>query len=105
MLWIINGEASKGCKTGDYDIEQSKTMEIYSLMRRFHHGHWIQVYKYDFMYAVPKTMSEEGYFTDTITCVENSKKRSTLGPVPKLWLGFSDIRLEDYELDHNFDDT
>ena len=30
---------------------------------------------------------------------------STPVTVPKLWLGFSDIRLEDYELDHNFDDT
>ena len=30
---------------------------------------------------------------------------SALGPVPKNWPGFTYIRLEDYELDINFDEA
>ena len=30
---------------------------------------------------------------------------STKGPAPKYWLVSSYIRSEDYDLDHNFDDT
>ena len=37
--------------------------------------------------------------------VENYKKMSTLGPVPRHWLRFRYIRSEDYELYHYFDVT
>ena len=47
---------------------------------------------YDFMHVVPDIMSDKDYFSDTKTFAKNYKKISTLGPVPKYWLGFSDIR-------------
>ena len=58
---------------------------------------------YALIYVDPETMLEEEYFSATETFVANYKIISTPVPVPKHCLGFSYIRSEDYELDHNFD--
>ena len=58
-----------------------------------------------FMYVDPETIPVEDHFTATEMFVDNYKKMSTTGPVPKNWLGFSYIRSEYYGLDQNFDDT
>ena len=80
-------------------------MDKYELLKRFHHDYRLQIYLYDFMYVDHETIPVEEDFPDTKTSVENYKKMSTPGPVPKYWLGFSCIISEDYELDNNFDDT
>ena len=59
---------------------------------------------YAFMYANTETIPVGDYFPSTKIFVENYNKMSTPGPVPKNWLGFSYILLEDYELDMNFDE-
>ena len=60
---------------------------------------------YAFVYVDPKTMPVEENFNATKTFVGNYRKISTPGPVPKYWIGFSYICLEDYEFDKNFDET
>ena len=79
-------------------------MDKYALMNRFHYDCQLQVYMYAFVYVYPETISEEYYFLATKN-LENYKKISDPGPVPKHWLGFSYIRSKDYELYLNFDDT
>ena len=80
-------------------------MNKYAQLKRFHHDLQIQVYMYYFMYIGPDTISVEDHFPDTKTFFVNYNKVSNPGSVPKHWLGFSYIRSEDYELDHNFYDT
>ena len=58
---------------------------------------------YAFMYVDPEKASVEDHFPATIFFV-NYKKMSTPGTVPKHWLRFSYIHLEDYELYQNVDD-
>ena len=60
---------------------------------------------YAFMHVDYEKMSVEDHFTATEMFVDNYKKMSTTGPVPKHWLGFSYISSEDNELDQIFDDT
>ena len=60
---------------------------------------------YAFMYVDTESMEEEDYFPATKTFVANYKKISTPWPVPRLFLGFSFIPLEGYDLDLNFDET
>ena len=74
-------------------------------LKRFNHDHRPQVYMHVFVYVDPQTMPVGDHFTATKTFVLNYKKMSTPGLVPKNWMGFSYIRLEDYQLDQNFDDT
>ena len=50
-------------------------------------------------------MEEEHYFPATKTIVENYKKISTTGLVPKHWHRFSYIHSENYEIDLYFDET
>ena len=50
-------------------------------------------------------MVEEDYLVATNQFFENYKIRSTLGLVPKCWLGFSYICSKDYDLYLNFDGT
>ena len=57
------------------------------------------------MYVYSQTMPLEKHFTATKTFVVNHKKITTPGTIPKHWLEFSYKHSEDYELDHNFDDT
>ena len=57
---------------------------------------------YAFMYVDTETMAEEEYFPSTKHLFQTTKM-SALGPIPKKLPGFSYIRLEDYELDINFD--
>ena len=64
-------------------------MDKYAQLKRFFHDLRIQFYMYDFMYVDPKTMPVEDYFPATKTCVDNYKKMSTTGIVPKHWLGNS----------------
>ena len=80
-------------------------MDKYALMKRFHHDRWLQVYKYDLIYFYSETMLMDDHFPATETFAVNYKKMSTLGPVPKHWLGFSLIRSKDYELYMYFDET
>ena len=60
---------------------------------------------YDFMYVYPQTIPGEDNFPDTRIFTMNYKKISIPGLVPNIWLGFSYISSEDYELDKNFDGT
>ena len=73
-------------------------------MKRFHHGGRLQVYMHDFVYVDPDTMTVEDHFPATKIFFVDYNKMSTTVTVPKHWLVFSYIRLEDYYLDHNFDD-
>ena len=82
-----------------------KTMDKNAQMERIYHDQQLQVYMYDFMYVELDTMPPEDNFSDTRTFVDNYKKMSTPGPVPKNWLEFSYICSEDYELDVKFDET
>ena len=74
-------------------------------MKRFNHDYQLQIYMYAFMYVDTETIPVEDYFTATKEIVENYKKISTPGPVPKHWLVFSYISSEGYDLDMNFDET
>ena len=56
------------------------------------------------MYDDTETIPPEENFTATKMLVDNKKKISTPGPIPKHWLVFSYISSEYYELDQNFDD-
>ena len=47
----------------------------------------------------------EDHFTATKETVVNYKKISTPGMVPNIWIGFTYIRSEDYELYQNFNDS
>ena len=76
-------------------------MDKYAQLKRFHHERRLQVYIYDFMYVDTKTMPVDELFIASKKFVENYKKMSTIGLVPKNWIGFSHILLEDYELDNN----
>ena len=96
MLEILTGEASKGYKNKTSEIELSKTMDKYALLNRFHNGRWLQVYMFSFMYVDPKTMPVEDCFPATKIFVDEYKKMSTQGPVPKHWIGFSYIHSEYY---------
>ena len=80
-------------------------MDKFSHLKRFCHDRQLQVYMYAFMYVDTETMPVEDHFLATKMFDDNYKKISTPVPVPKHWLGFSYIRLEDYKLDHNFDET
>ena len=80
-------------------------MYKYAKLRRFYHDCRLQFYIYDFIYVDVQTIPLEDHFTAKKAFVLNYKKISTPGSVPKHWLGFSYIRSEDYELDHNFDYT
>ena len=80
-------------------------MDKYSIQKIFHHNLLLHVYMYDFMYVNTETIPVEEYFLDTKTCVDNYKKTSTPGQVPRYWHRFSCIFSEYYELDHNFDET
>ena len=80
-------------------------MNRFEQLRRFHHDHQLKAYTYAFMYAYPQTVPVEAHFTDSKTFVVNYQKMSTKGQAPKYWLVSSYIRSEDYDLDHNFDDT
>ena len=57
------------------------------------------------MYVDTETIPVEDHFTATKTFVDNYNKISTPRTVPKHWLVFSYICSEDYELNHNFDET
>ena len=74
-------------------------------MKRFYHGHQLLVYMYTFIYVDPDTMPEKEYLPYIKTFVENYKKTSTPGSVPKHQLGLRYIRSEKYALDMNFDKT
>ena len=52
-------------------------------MKRCNYDLQLQVYMHSFMYAYPETMAEEEYFPATKIFVENYKKMSTPGPIPK----------------------
>ena len=52
---------------------------------------------YAFVYLGTETIPVEDYFPATKTFVENYKKISTPGPVPKYWIGSTYICSEDYE--------
>ena len=82
-----------------------KTMIRYKQLKRFHHNRLFQFYMYDFMYVDPETIYQEDYFLATRTFVESYKKRLTIGPDKKHWLGFSYMFSEEYELDLNFGGT
>ena len=82
-----------------------KTIDKYAQLNIIHHDRQLQVYMYDFIYVDPNTMPPEENFPDTKIFVDNYKKISTPGPVPKTFLEFSYIRSEDYGLDVNFDET
>ena len=87
------------------ETEQSKIIDEYMQLKRFHHDCQLKMYMYNFMYVNPDTMPVEDHFPDTKNIVVNYKNMSTPGTVPKYWSGFSYIRSEYYELDQNFDDT
>ena len=73
-------------------------MDKYAQLKSFHHDRRHQV----FMYVDLNTIPVEDHFTATKTFVEeNVNTRNS----PKMFLGFSSIRSEDYELNQNFDDT
>ena len=40
-------------------------MDKYAQLKRFHHGHRLQTYMYDFMYIYPETMPVEDYLPAT----------------------------------------
>ena len=61
-------------------------MDENAQLKRFNHDCRLQVYIYAFMYVDTETMPAENHFTATKTFVENYKKMSTPGPVPKYWL-------------------
>ena len=52
-------------------------------MNDFHHECQIHFYMYAFMYVDPEKIPEEEYLPAIKTYVENYKKRSTPGTVPK----------------------
>ena len=78
-------------KTKKYDIEKSKTIDKYALIKRCHYDRQPRFYMFAFVYVYPETMVEEEYFPATKNIVENYNKMSTPGPVPKHWLVFSYI--------------
>ena len=80
-------------------------MDKYAQLKIFKHDLRPQVYMYAFMYVDPEKKQVEDNFPAIKKYVENYKKMSTLGPVPKHWLGFNYICSEDYELEINFDTT
>ena len=80
-------------------------MEKYEEQKKFQHDCQFQVYMYDFMFIDPERMPVEDHFPDIKTYVDNNKKISTPGLVPKHWLSFSYKCSEDYELDLNFYET
>ena len=53
---IVTGEASKGYKNKNPEIERSKTIDKYAKMNRFHSDLRLQVYMYAFMYVYPDKM-------------------------------------------------
>ena len=59
---------------------------------------------YAVMYVDNETIPAEDHFPAKKTFFGKYKKIPTPGTVPKIWLGFSYIRSEDYESDQNFDD-
>ena len=71
-------------------------MDKYAQLKRFHHDRQLQVYIYAFMYVDNQTMPAEYHLTTTKKFVEYSKKFSTVGTVPKYWLGFSYILSRGY---------
>ena len=79
-------------------------MDKCAQMKRFNYDRQLQVYIYFFNYADPETMSEEEYFRIHKNNANYNIMSNTV-PVPKHWLGFSYIRLEEYLLDLNFDVT
>ena len=48
-------------------------MYKYEKLKRYNHGYCIQVYMYAFVYIDPDIMTEDDYFPDTNTFVENLK--------------------------------
>ena len=80
-------------------------MDKYVLMKRFHHDFQVQVYIHVFVYVDPDKMVEEYYSPYIKNIVENCNKKSTPGPVPNRWLGFSYIGSKHYELDMKFYET
>ena len=96
MQKVLKGEASKG-----YKKKKTETETLYNCekLKRFCRDLRLQVYMYDFMYVDPETIPGEEYFPATKTFAVNYKKMSTLGTVPKHWLGFSYIHSKCYELD------
>ena len=103
MLKVLTGEASKGYNIKN-ETEQSRIMDKYSSLKRFHHERRPQLYMYVFMYVYPQTIPAEDQFFAIKNFVVNHKKISTPGTVPKHLLLFCYISSEDYELDKNFDD-
>ena len=79
--------------------QNKKNTDEYALLKRFHYDLWLQDYMYDFMYVYSETMSVGDYFSATKIFVDNYRKISTPGPVPKHCLGFSCIRSEYFEFD------
>ena len=79
-------------------------MAKYAQLKRFYHDCRLQVYMYAFMYVDNETIPAEDHFPAKKTFFGKYKKIPTPGTVPKIWLGFSYIRSEDYESDQNFDD-
>ena len=79
---VLTCEASKGYKKKTRYI-MIKTMDKNAQMERIYHDQQLQVYMYDFMYVELDTMPPEDNFSDTRTFVDNYKKMSTPGPVPK----------------------
>ena len=69
-------------------------MNKYAQLEKFHHDLRLQVYMYAFVYVDIDTITVEDHFPSTKTFLENYKKMSTPGPVPKCWLGFSYIRFK-----------
>ena len=55
MLKFLTGEASKGYKNKNQRWND-KNPDKYTLLKRFHHDHQLQVYMYALMYFNPKTM-------------------------------------------------
>ena len=82
MLEVPTVEASKSYKKKTRYI-MIKTMDKNAQMERIYHDQQLQVYMYDFMYVELDTMPPEDNFSDTRTFVDNYKKMSTPGPVPK----------------------
>ena len=87
------------------ETERSEIRDKYAQLNRFHLDFRLQVYMYDFMYVYPQKIPGEDNFPATRIFIMNYKNMSTPGLVPNIWLGFSYISLEDYELDKNFDGT
>ena len=102
---VPTGEASEGSKIIIKETEQSKFMDKYAQLKRFHNDLQLQVYMYAFMYVDPETMPVKDNFHPNKTFVVNYNKMSTPGPVPERWIELSYIRSENYELNQNFDET